>query len=83
MKNLGELRVSLGIEFAISKIGILMHQRKYTLKLILETEISGAKPAVTPLYANVKLTTKQFDDHTSKTKIRSDQKDPLTNRSKY
>lgn len=33
MKDLGELKYFLGIEFTRSKASILMHQRKYTLEL--------------------------------------------------
>lgn len=37
MKDLGELRYFLGIEFARSSKGIIMHQRKYAVALIFET----------------------------------------------
>uniref|UniRef100_A0A3Q7H6I8 Reverse transcriptase Ty1/copia-type domain-containing protein n=1 Tax=Solanum lycopersicum TaxID=4081 RepID=A0A3Q7H6I8_SOLLC len=61
--NLGELRYFLGIEFARSNQGILMHQRKYTLELISETGLSSSKPAATPMDTNVKLTTKLLDEY--------------------
>lgn len=64
MKDLGELKYFLGIEFARSNKGILMNQRKYTLELIAEIGLSASKPAVTPIDTNCKLTTKQFDDFT-------------------
>ena len=63
MKDLGELRYFLGIEFARSDQGILMHQRKYTLELISETGLSSSKPVATPMDTNVKLTTKQLDEY--------------------
>uniref|UniRef100_A0A3Q7EU06 Reverse transcriptase Ty1/copia-type domain-containing protein n=1 Tax=Solanum lycopersicum TaxID=4081 RepID=A0A3Q7EU06_SOLLC len=63
MKDLGELRYFLGIEFARSDQGILMHQRKYTLELISETRLNSSKPAATPMDTNVKLTTKQLDEY--------------------
>ncbi|XP_019253800.1 PREDICTED: uncharacterized protein LOC109232483 [Nicotiana attenuata] len=65
MKDLGELKYFLGIEFARSQQGILMHQRKHTLELISELGLGAAKPAVTPIEANTKLTTKDYDEHTS------------------
>ena len=55
-KDFGELKYFFGIEFARSKKGILMHQRKYALELISETGLGAAKPAMTPMDANVKLT---------------------------
>uniref|UniRef100_A0A3Q7IDW7 GAG-pre-integrase domain-containing protein n=1 Tax=Solanum lycopersicum TaxID=4081 RepID=A0A3Q7IDW7_SOLLC len=58
IKDLGELRNYLGIEFARSKQGILMYQRKSELESIVETGLSAAKPAGTPLNTNSKLTTK-------------------------
>lgn len=68
MKDLGELNNFLGIEFARSKKGILMHQRKYSLDLISEIGLGVAKPAMTPMDTNVKLTSQEYDDHVSKTK---------------
>ncbi|XP_019242524.1 PREDICTED: uncharacterized protein LOC109232535 [Nicotiana attenuata] len=61
MKDLGELKFFLGIEFVMSRHGILMCQRKYALELISESGLSGAKPAGTHLELNQKLTTTEFD----------------------
>ncbi|XP_060210354.1 uncharacterized mitochondrial protein AtMg00810-like [Lycium barbarum] len=44
-----------------SKHEILLNQRKYTLELISELGLSGAKQASTPLEANVKLTSVEYD----------------------
>lgn len=63
IKDLGELKYFLGIEFARSDQGILMHQRKYTLDLISELGISAARPSTTPMECNLKLTTKKYNDH--------------------
>ncbi|XP_075085021.1 uncharacterized protein LOC142168260 [Nicotiana tabacum] len=63
MKDLGELRYFLGIEFARSKQRILMHRRKYTLELISELGPGAAKPVATPLETNARLTIKEFDDY--------------------
>ncbi|XP_055831031.1 secreted RxLR effector protein 161-like [Solanum dulcamara] len=41
MKDLGELKYFLGIEFSRTTEGILMHQMKYTLELIAELEESA------------------------------------------
>ncbi|XP_075102891.1 uncharacterized protein LOC142177593 [Nicotiana tabacum] len=56
MKDLGDMKYFLGIEFTRSKKGVLMHQRKYVLELISEVGLSAAKPAITPLDTNIKLT---------------------------
>ncbi|XP_060210330.1 uncharacterized mitochondrial protein AtMg00810-like [Lycium barbarum] len=63
MKDLGELKYFLGIEFARSEKGILMHQSKYALDLISESGLSAAKPASTPIDTNVKLTTREYDQY--------------------
>lgn len=67
MKDLGDLKFFLGIEVMRSKAGILLNQRKYALELISATGLSGAKPANTPLEANVKLTTVEYDELTGAT----------------
>ncbi|XP_049394283.1 uncharacterized mitochondrial protein AtMg00810-like [Solanum stenotomum] len=63
MKDLGELKFFLGIEFSRSSQGILMTQRKYALELVSESGLGGAKPACTPLEMNQKLTSIQYDEH--------------------
>lgn len=49
MKDLGDLRYFLGIEILRSKEGILISQRKYTLKLISDIGLSGSKTVSTLL----------------------------------
>ncbi|KAL3376952.1 hypothetical protein AABB24_003396 [Solanum stoloniferum] len=61
MKDLGELRYFLGIEFARSKDGILMNQRRYALELVSECGLAGSKPTSTPLEQNQKLTSVEYD----------------------
>ncbi|KAM6554182.1 hypothetical protein CsatB_014944 [Cannabis sativa] len=49
VKDLGALRYFLGMEFARSKKGISVSQRKYTLDLLEETGMLGSKPSKTPI----------------------------------
>lgn len=53
--------VFLGIEIARSSDGIVMNQRKYALELISDYGLSAAKPVITPLEDNVKITSAQYD----------------------
>ncbi|XP_019256176.1 PREDICTED: uncharacterized protein LOC109234580 [Nicotiana attenuata] len=80
MKDLGELKYFLGIEFARSKHGIFTHQRKYAIELIFEAGLLAAKPAVTPIDTNMKLTSNLYDEHVGKG-VKSE--DPLTNQQAY
>nr|XP_016505380.1 PREDICTED: uncharacterized mitochondrial protein AtMg00810-like [Nicotiana tabacum] len=61
MKDLGELKFFFGIEFARSHKGILMNQRKYALELVSECGLGGAKPSISPLDQNMKLTSVEYD----------------------
>ncbi|XP_070009878.1 secreted RxLR effector protein 161-like [Nicotiana sylvestris] len=61
MKDVGELKFFLGIGFFKSSKGIHMCQRKYSLELISELVLGGAKTARTPLECNQKLTSIEFD----------------------
>ena len=54
MKQLGDLKYFLGIEFARSKHGIFLSQRKYVLDLLAETGMLGCKPIDTPIEQNHK-----------------------------
>ncbi|XP_019224768.1 PREDICTED: uncharacterized protein LOC109206397 [Nicotiana attenuata] len=65
MKDLGELKFFLGIEFALSEKGIYMSQHKYALELNSELGLAGTKPSSTPLEVNQKLTSVDFDKLTS------------------
>lgn len=72
MKDSGELRYFLDIKFSRFEKGILMHQRKYALKLISETDLTTAKPAMTLMDTNAKLTSKEYDDYVYKNTKKTD-----------
>ncbi|XP_059289573.1 uncharacterized mitochondrial protein AtMg00810-like [Lycium ferocissimum] len=66
VKDLGKLRYFMGIELMRSQKGILLNQRKYTLELISNAGLSGAKPASTPMELNSRLTTVEYDEVANK-----------------
>ena len=55
IKDLGTLKYFLGMEFARSKKGLFVSQRKYVLDLLGETGLLGCKAAETPIEPNLKL----------------------------
>lgn len=83
MKDPGELKYFLGIEFFKSKHKFLMHQRKYSLELILQVGLRGSKLAITPLATNLKLTSKQYDDFNQLDNSKGSPKDPLVDQIAY
>ena len=55
IKDLGALKYFLGMEFARSKEGIFVNQRKYVLDLLGDTGQLGCKLVETPIEPNIKL----------------------------
>ncbi len=66
VKDLGILKYFLGMEFARSKEGLVVSQRKYVLDLLEETGLLGCKPAETPMESNLKLQPKSSGKHVDK-----------------
>lgn len=60
IKDSGELKYFLGIEFLRSTEGIVMNQRKYALELVAEAGLGNARPQLTPLDSSQKLTSAEF-----------------------
>eukprot|EP00261_Vitis_vinifera_P040707 XP_019081950.1 PREDICTED: uncharacterized protein LOC109124308 [Vitis vinifera] len=55
MKDLGVLKYFLGIEVARSSAGLFLCQRKYTLDIVSEAGLLGAKPCGFPIEQNHRL----------------------------
>ncbi|XP_044478603.1 uncharacterized mitochondrial protein AtMg00810-like isoform X1 [Mangifera indica] len=69
IKDLGLLKYFLGMEFARSRKGIFVNQRKYILDLLSETGLLGCKAADSPLDANLKLDPAKAKDVIDKEKF--------------
>lgn len=81
MKDLGELKYFLGIEFTRSPTSILKHQRKYTLELIFEVGMTTANPTGTLIDINIKLTSNLYDEHVNQENVELE--DALINQRMY
>ena len=62
IKDLGVLKYFFGMEFARSKEGIFVNQRKYILDLFKETGLLGCKTIETPMEVNLKLSPAKAED---------------------
>ncbi|XP_058211450.1 uncharacterized mitochondrial protein AtMg00810-like [Rhododendron vialii] len=55
IKDFGDLKYFLGIEFSRSKKGVFMSQRKYALDILQDAGLTGVRPKKFPMEQNVKL----------------------------
>lgn len=78
IKDLGELKFFLGMEFSRSAKGILMNQRKHALEIISDLRLGGVKPTWTPDEVNMKLTTPELDCITGES-----EDEPFADREQY
>lgn len=62
IKYLGTLKYFLGVEFARSKDGICLNERKYELEHISDARLSGSKLCDLQWKKNMRLTSKEFYD---------------------
>lgn len=70
LNDLGPLKYFLGIEVARSQEGLFLCQHKYTLDILVEIGMIGAKPSKFPMEQNHRL-------------LSSDAGDPLADASQY
>jgi len=56
IKDLGDLKYFLGIEFFRSKAGVYMSQRKYVLDVLKDTGLTSARLEKFPIEQYLKLT---------------------------
>lgn len=53
--DLGKLSYFLGMEFQMSKQGMVLHQRKYVKEILKRFRMEDSNPASSPIEPNMKL----------------------------
>lgn len=55
MSDIGKLLYFLGMEFKMSKQGMVLHQRKYVKDILKKFRMEDSDPASSPVKPNLKL----------------------------
>ncbi|XP_050909387.1 secreted RxLR effector protein 161-like [Lathyrus oleraceus] len=71
MTNLGVMNYFLGIEFHKSKVGLLMHQRRYALDISKKCDMEHCNASITPCEARVQLSKSDEEEDVNPTLYRS------------
>ena len=71
MTDLGVMNYFLGIEFHKSKVGLLMHQRRYALDILKKCDMEHCNASITPCEARVQLSKSDEEDDVDPTLYRS------------
>jgi hypothetical protein len=72
MKDMGQIKYCLGIEFNVKKNKVTMSQKKYVDDLLKRFGMENSKEVSTPMHPNVKLS-KEMCPKTEKRKRRDDE----------
>lgn len=71
MTDLGVMNYFLGIEFHKSKVGLLMHRRRYALDILKKCDMEHCNACITPCEARVQLSKSDEEDDVDPTLYRS------------
>ena len=70
MSYLGLMKYFLGIELHKSKVGLLMHQRKYALEILKRCDMEHCNAAITPAEARLQLSKSEDEQDVDPTQYR-------------
>ena len=70
MSDLGSMKYFLGIEFQKTKLGLLMHQRRYAMEILKRCDMEHCNAATTPAEARLQLSKSEDEQDVDPTQYR-------------